>query len=330
MTADGRPPHPTMLPPPEAPGSAGNYQRDVMNKNTRSSISPATLLLATVSLGIGSVHGEPARTKTTANDPLGTQVMPITKEAAAPGSSAIPAPSSPASATPYDSSATTTPSSAAYVVQTPAAVQTYPSTSVASTASEQLKYSDKHFVKKVAEGGQLEIALAQLAVQRASDPGVRSFAQQLVSDHTQLSQQLESLAARKGVLTEIAEFRPAIGASGTNPANVADAGSTDITRSPTNEAGAPTGRDSTATNQEWNDPTTDRHYRRLAAKSGTEFDQAFIAAMIADHEEEIGMFDKKAQKADDAEVRSFAADNLPKLRMHLEHAQQLAPTATTK
>jgi putative membrane protein len=178
----------------------------------------------------------------------------------------------------------------------------------------KLKWSDKHFVTKVAEGGQIEIALAELAVERASNADVRSYAQQLVNDHRQMSHQLERLAQSKGLQSEIAEYRPR-GGRANDRAN------------DTNVAGAPTGR----TNDEiastnWNDPTTDRHYKRLAGKSGADFDKAFIAVMVSDHEDHVSLFEKKAQNADDPDVRSFASDNLPKLKAHLEHAQQLSAT----
>lgn len=247
-----------------------------------------------------------------------------------------------------------------------------------SSSNGKLKFLDKRFIVKTAESGQLEIALAQLAVERASNSEVRSFAQQLVSDHHQMSRQLEELAARKGLQSEIAEYKSHMGGSmamdrrassrsgsstastgasapATTPASATDSdpkgyhapgtastvaenddsrrstatAATATTPSPGDiaDAGAPTGRSSDM--NEWNDPTKDRHYRRLAGKSGAEFDAAFIDAMVSDHEDEVTQFDKKAQKADDADVRSFAAASLPKLREHLAHAQQLSAQVKT-
>jgi len=267
--------------------------------------------MAAVCLGLTSTSALAAPAKTTANDPLPTQVMPITKGAAAPGSSAIPA------AEPAPAAVDAQPT---YSAQSGAAYSSpsVPAPVAATAPMEKLNYSDRRFVKKVAEGSQLEIAMAQLAVQRASAPAVRSFAETIVSDHTAMSGQLEQLATRKGLRAEIAEYRATNRSS-----NVAGTDST-VGLTGISVAGAPTGRASTTDSTEWNDPTTNRHYRRLAAKSGTDFDQAFIAAMVDDHEDDVAMFDKKAQKADDADLRSFAASNLPTLRQHLESAKQLS------
>ncbi|MCX6951529.1 MAG: DUF4142 domain-containing protein [Verrucomicrobia bacterium] len=235
-----------------------------MNQPTCSSLSPTAVLLAAACFGIASLSAQPQQPKTTANDPLGTVVMPMTTGNVAPGSSAIPA------------TETSAPLTAA----------------TATTKSKgTLHYSDKRFVMKVAEGCQLEIALAKLAAERTADPAVRSYARQLVTDHTELGRQLNDLAALKGLQADLVEFRT----SGT-------------------------AEDSSA---EWNDPSADRHYRRLALKSGAEFDQTFVSGMVSDHEDDIAMFAHKAEKSEDADVRAFATAALPTLRLHLERAEKL-------
>jgi putative membrane protein len=54
------------------------------------------------------------------------------------------------------------------------------------------------FVKKAALGGMTEVETSKLAVSKAQDPKVRSFAQQMVRDHSAANEELKSLAARKG------------------------------------------------------------------------------------------------------------------------------------
>lgn len=61
----------------------------------------------------------------------------------------------------------------------------------------------------------------------------------------------------------------------------------------------------------------------LAQLSGTTFDKAYIKEMIADHEQAIADFQKQANTGTDAEVKKFAADNLPTLKMHLEMIKAL-------
>src|SRR6185369_11802240 len=74
---------------------------------------------------------------------------------------------------------------------------------------------------------------------------------------------------------------------------------------------------------EWNDPTTNRPYQHLAAKSGTEFDREYIPMTLDDHEDDVALFEKEAKGGSDVEVKSFAATGLPKLREHLSRAQQI-------
>jgi putative membrane protein len=66
-------------------------------------------------------------------------------------------------------------------------------------AASSLNWSDRHFVNEAADSNHEELALAQLASQQASDPSVRAFAQQVVTDHRQLGQDLSQLAAEKSL-----------------------------------------------------------------------------------------------------------------------------------
>jgi putative membrane protein len=244
----------------------------------------------------------------------------------------------------------------------------------------KLKFMDKRFVTKVAEGTQLEIAMAELASNRATNPEIRNFAQQLVSDHTELSRKLATLAESKGLGADIAEYsyresstamyptgsakttapvtvavdaprnQPGLtnydetrtqakgtlddrsATSSTAPSSVASSSAIDRSRasSDTGVAGAPTGRVASTDSADWNDPTKSRHYKKLAAKTGAEFDQAFVDAMISDHEDDVAAFEKKSQNAKDSDLQAFAASNLPKLQEHLAKARSFSTTSTTK
>lgn len=57
--------------------------------------------------------------------------------------------------------------------------------------------------------------------------------------------------------------------------------------------------------------------------SGAEFDRAYVAAMLADHEKSVRMFQTHSQGGMDAAVKAFAAKNLPTLQMHLESVRGL-------
>lgn len=72
--------------------------------------------------------------------------------------------------------------------------------------------------------------------------------------------------------------------------------------------------------------TDDKHRRekeRLAKLQGNEFDQAYVKAMIKEHEKDIKAFEKQAKGGKDPELKAFATEALPKLRAHLDHAKQI-------
>jgi len=71
------------------------------------------------------------------------------------------------------------------------------------------------------------------------------------------------------------------------------------------------------------DPKQDRTYRKLAKKSGSEFDQEFVEHMIEMHENDVKRFEKAASDAKDSAVRSLASEHVNGLRQHLQKAQSL-------
>ena len=60
------------------------------------------------------------------------------------------------------------------------------------------------------------------------------------------------------------------------------------------------------------------HYDDLAKKSTKDFDKAYVDMMVKDHNEDIDLFEKSADRINDAEVKTFINNTLPKLRSHLE------------
>lgn len=63
--------------------------------------------------------------------------------------------------------------------------------------------------------------------------------------------------------------------------------------------------------------------QRLAGLSGTDFDRQFLDAMIRDHRDVIAKFEARAASQPDNEFKDFANKMLPKLREHLQSAQNL-------
>jgi putative membrane protein len=59
--------------------------------------------------------------------------------------------------------------------------------------------TDQNFVEEAAQGGMAEVEVGQLAAQKGSSDAVRKFGQQMVSDHQQNNQKLQSIASGKGL-----------------------------------------------------------------------------------------------------------------------------------
>jgi putative membrane protein len=73
------------------------------------------------------------------------------------------------------------------------------SATTGAKVEQPLDDHDKQFLTKAAEGSMEEVALATTVSQKATMPEVKSFADRMVSDHTKASDELKSLAAKKGV-----------------------------------------------------------------------------------------------------------------------------------
>ena len=69
------------------------------------------------------------------------------------------------------------------------------STTVATTVSKE----DREFIDKLARGNIAEIETGKLAVGKSTDANVKTFAQQMVDDHSKALNELSGLAMSKGV-----------------------------------------------------------------------------------------------------------------------------------
>lgn len=64
---------------------------------------------------------------------------------------------------------------------------------------QNISDTDKSFLQDQAQGTAYELVIAQLAVQKAQRPAVKSYAQMVISDHSQLNSQLQMVARIKKV-----------------------------------------------------------------------------------------------------------------------------------
>jgi putative membrane protein len=57
--------------------------------------------------------------------------------------------------------------------------------------------------------------------------------------------------------------------------------------------------------------------------SGAEFDRAYMATMVADHQKTLELMRTEASTGVDANLKDFAIKTAPVIQSHLEHAQRL-------
>ena len=71
--------------------------------------------------------------------------------------------------------------------------------SVGAADNAQGNHPDRKFFKKAAQGGMAEVALGQMAADKAESDAVKNFGQRMVTDHGKTNQELKDLAASEGV-----------------------------------------------------------------------------------------------------------------------------------
>jgi putative membrane protein len=141
--------------------------------------------------------------------------------------------------------------------------------------AKNLNEKDAQFVTETADMGMREVELSKVAVEKATNADVKSFAQKMVEDHSAKNDELKGLAAKKQI-------------------------------------SIPT---------EMSNDTKDA-IEGLNKKSGWDFDMEYIDKMVSDHKDAVDKFDNASKDAADNDLKTWAANTLPALRMHLEMAMK--------
>jgi putative membrane protein len=66
-----------------------------------------------------------------------------------------------------------------------------------------------------------------------------------------------------------------------------------------------------------------RKIDELSQKKGADFDKAYIDLMVDDHKDDIDLFQKEADKGNDADIKSWASGKIPTLQHHLHMAEEI-------
>jgi predicted outer membrane protein len=214
------------------------------------------------------------------------------------------------------------------------------------------------FIKKAAKHGLVETRLSQLAVERASNDSVRTFAEMLVRDHQHANARLAAISSRRGIMIPTEGLVAASeSVSGTTAGKMAmdETDSTETDRSVSGTAGtsrttprstvggqsgsqAPAGGSASARSGTGTSgmvgsshdsdmskvmKEVDEKVEELSDKTGKEFDRAYVKEMIKGHKDSIALFEDATKRNTDAELSGFAQTNLPTLRAHLNRAEAL-------
>jgi putative membrane protein len=67
--------------------------------------------------------------------------------------------------------------------------------------------------------------------------------------------------------------------------------------------------------------------QRLTMVTGKSFDSAYMQSQVQDHIKTVALFEQEIQNGLDQQDKDFASKLLPKLRMHLQHAQNVAQSS---
>jgi putative membrane protein len=68
-----------------------------------------------------------------------------------------------------------------------------------NNSANRMTPADSTFVNKAAHGGLAEVKLGELAKEKASNPDVKAFGQQMIDDHSKANDELKQVASSKGI-----------------------------------------------------------------------------------------------------------------------------------
>jgi predicted outer membrane protein len=170
-------------------------------------------------------------------------------------------------------------------------------------------------------GNQEEVALAQMAVDRAENEQVKQFAQMLIQDHQKIIQQLQPLAKPGVGLNEGAQT-----AAAGQPSNAQQPGGQQYTANrPNLERGA--GGSATVDqimqlNQQAAQECLQMTKSMLQEKQGAEFDKAFAGMQVGAH---VGMLAKlkASEQQASGQLASLVKESQQTIQSHLEQAKQI-------
>jgi putative membrane protein len=166
--------------------------------------------------------------------------------------------------------------------------------------------TSQQFVSDAAIGGMKEVRLSEVALDKSQNPQVRDFATRMVHDHSAANATLEQIARQKGMDLPATNTFAIDDPNWNNPIIT---GSEQVKEGYLLTTNIPI--------------STYQDFKHLKSLTGKQFDDAYVQDMVSDHIMTIHEFEVAQRNLSDPELRQFAAQTLPTLRMHSEMAQRL-------
>ncbi|HEY1790991.1 MAG TPA: DUF4142 domain-containing protein [Verrucomicrobiae bacterium] len=152
-----------------------------------------------------------------------------------------------------------------------------------------------------------EIRLGEAAQSNSQNTAVQEFGRHMVQDHSKMNDRLMKIAADEGLqLPDTNIFYVPVTAPEDKPATEL------MNETP---------------QQKLQDAQLD--VQQMASLTGTDFDQAYSAAMVKGHEKAIQKFEDASASLQDKPLKKYADKGLKNIRHHYEMAQQLQSEVTS-
>lgn len=179
-------------------------------------------------------------------------------------------------------------------------------TAPASTGARAEVTTTAEFLRLAAMSDRYETASGRLASEKSQNARVKEFAQALVRDHSQTTQQLQTLMQQV----------PGMGAGAATP----------LPQGRETTGNAESGRITNAQGGPQHEGLDQQHtalLQQLQGVSGAEFDRLFLSQQVTMHQQAVDLFGNYSRSGDNPQLKQWAAQTLPHLQEHLRMAQQL-------
>jgi putative membrane protein len=176
----------------------------------------------------------------------------------------------------------------------------------ASTGARAEVTTTAEFLRLAAMSDRYETASGRLAGEKSQNARVKEFALMLVRDHSQTTQQLQTLMQQV----------PGMGAGAATP----------LPQGRETTGNAESGRITNAQGGPQHEGLDQQHtalLQQLQGVSGAEFDRLFLSQQVTMHQQAVDLFGNYSRSGDNPQLKQFATQTLPHLQEHLRMAQQL-------